>query len=86
MLILGHAVMVAGALVSAVTNELLVMITGRTLQGFAMSAIPLGISLARDIVPREELGSAMALISSSMGVGGGCLYVFRQARRGVLGS
>ncbi|MFJ5919690.1 MFS transporter [Streptomyces ardesiacus] len=70
MLILSLAVMVAGALVSAVTNDLLVMITGRTLQGFAMSAIPLGISLARDIVPREELGSAMALISSSMGVGG----------------
>ncbi|ADH68623.1 MFS transporter [Nocardiopsis dassonvillei] len=70
MLILSLAVMVVGALVSAVTDDPLVMITGRALQGFAMSAIPLSISLARDIVPREELGSAMALISSSMGVGG----------------
>ncbi len=70
MLILGLAVMVVGALVSALTSDLLTMIAGRTLQGFAMSAIPLGIGLMRDILPREKLGSAMALMSSSMGVGG----------------
>ncbi|MFJ4947598.1 MFS transporter [Streptomyces sp. NPDC088760] len=71
MLILSLAVMVAGALVSAVTSQLLVMIAGRTLQGFAMGAIPLGIGLMRDMLPRERLGSAMALMSSSIGVGGG---------------
>ncbi|MFE9673047.1 MFS transporter [Streptomyces sp. NPDC006259] len=71
MLILSLAVMVAGALVSAVTSDLLVMIVGRTLQGFAMGAIPLGIGLMRDMLPREKLGSAMALMSSSIGVGGG---------------
>ncbi|MFJ4520065.1 MFS transporter [Streptomyces sp. NPDC088810] len=70
-LILSLAVMVAGALVSAVTSQLLVMIAGRTLQGFAMGAIPLGIGLMRDMLPRERLGSAMALMSSSIGVGGG---------------
>ncbi|QTD98227.1 MFS transporter [Streptomyces cyanogenus] len=71
MLILSLAVMVAGALVSAVTSQLLTMIVGRTLQGFAMGAIPLGIGLMRDMLPREKLGSAMALMSSSIGVGGG---------------
>jgi MFS family permease len=71
MLILSLAVMVVGALVSAVTSDLLLMITGRTLQGFAMGAIPLGIGLMRDMLPREKLGSAMALMSSSIGVGGG---------------
>ncbi|GGW39485.1 MFS transporter [Streptomyces lucensis JCM 4490] len=71
MLVLSLAVMVAGALVSAVTSELLTMIVGRTLQGFAMGAIPLGIGLMRDMLPRERLGSAMALMSSSIGVGGG---------------
>jgi MFS family permease len=70
MLILSLAVMVVGALVSALTSDLLTMIAGRTLQGFAMSAIPLGIGLMRDILPREKLGSAMALMSSAMGVGG----------------
>ncbi|MFJ3497906.1 MFS transporter [Streptomyces sp. NPDC086091] len=71
LLILSLAVMVVGALVSALTSDLLTMIAGRTLQGFAMGAIPLGIGLMRDMLPREKLGSAMALMSSSIGVGGG---------------
>ncbi len=71
MLILSLSVMVVGALVSAFTDALLPMIVGRTLQGFAMGAIPLGIGLMRDMLPRERLGSAMALMSSSIGVGGG---------------
>jgi len=71
MLIASLAVMVIGALVSAFTSQLLTMIVGRTLQGFAMGAIPLGIGLMRDMLPRERLGSAMALMSSSIGVGGG---------------
>ncbi|MFD5566563.1 MFS transporter [Streptomyces cadmiisoli] len=71
MLIASLAVMVVGALVSALTSELLPMIAGRALQGFAMGAIPLGIGLMRDTLPRERLGSAMGLMSSSIGVGGG---------------
>ncbi|MEU8591237.1 MFS transporter [Streptomyces sp. NPDC048664] len=71
MLLTSLAVMVVGALVSGLTDAVLPMIVGRTLQGFAMGAIPLGIGLMRDMLPREKLGSAMALMSSSIGVGGG---------------
>lgn len=71
MLVASLAVMVIGALISASTSDLILMITGRTLQGVAMGAIPLGIGLMRDMLPRERLGSAMALMSSSIGVGGG---------------
>ncbi|BCL30998.1 MFS transporter [Streptomyces aurantiacus] len=71
MLIASLSVMVVGSLVAGFTSELLVMIVGRSLQGFAMGAIPLGIGLMRDGLPREKLGSAMALMSSSIGVGGG---------------
>ncbi|WP_031055760.1 MFS transporter [Streptomyces ochraceiscleroticus] len=71
MLITSLAVMVGGSLVCGFTSELLVMIVGRALQGFAMGAIPLGIGLMRDELPREKLGSALALMSSSIGVGGG---------------
>lgn len=71
MLLASLAVMVVGALISGFTSELVAMIVGRTLQGFAMGAIPLGIGLMRDELPRERLGSAMALMSSSIGVGGG---------------
>ncbi|MEV7283688.1 MFS transporter [Streptomyces sp. NPDC093252] len=71
LLVVSLSVMVVGALVSAFSSALLPMIAGRTLQGFAMGAIPLGIGLMRDMLPRERLGSAMALMSSSIGVGGG---------------
>ena len=71
MLLASLAVMVVGALVSALHQRPVTMIAGRALQGFAMGAIPLGIGLMRDMLPREKLGSAMALMSSSIGVGGG---------------
>ncbi|MGW2150805.1 MFS transporter [Nonomuraea bangladeshensis] len=69
MLVLGLGAMVGGALVSALASDLYVMIAGRTLQGLAMSAVPLGLGLMRDLLPREKLGMAMALVSSSMGIG-----------------
>ncbi|KUL35053.1 transporter [Streptomyces sp. NRRL F-4489] len=71
MLLASLAVMVIGSLICGFTSQLLIMIVGRALQGFAMGAIPLGIGLMRDELPRERLGSAMALMSSSIGVGGG---------------
>lgn len=71
MLVASLAVMVVGALLSALTSALIPMIVGRTLQGVAMGAIPLGIGLMRDTLPPEKLGSAMGLMSSSIGVGGG---------------
>ncbi|WP_329036850.1 MFS transporter [Streptomyces sp. NBC_00178] len=71
MLLASLAVMVVGSLICAATDDLVIMIVGRALQGFAMGAIPLGIGIMRDVLPREKLGSAMALMSSSIGVGGG---------------
>ncbi|MET9666458.1 MFS transporter [Streptomyces sp. NPDC006475] len=71
MLLASLAVMVVGSLICGFTDDLVTMIAGRALQGFAMGAIPLGIGIMRDELPREKLGSAMALMSSSIGVGGG---------------
>ncbi|MGW7514948.1 MFS transporter [Streptomyces sp. NPDC054796] len=62
--------MVLGSLVCGFTSSLVPMVAGRVLQGFAMGAIPLGISIMRDELPPERLGSAMAFMSSSLGVGG----------------
>lgn len=62
--------MVLGSLVCGLTSDLVPMVAGRAVQGFAMGAIPLGISIMRDELPPERLGSAMAFMSSSLGVGG----------------
>ncbi|WP_424215151.1 MFS transporter [Streptomyces sp. BI20] len=71
MLLASLAVMIVGSLICAVTDDLPVMLVGRVLQGFAMGVIPLGIGLMRDALPADRLPSAMALMSSSIGVGGG---------------
>ncbi|WP_255951643.1 MFS transporter [Streptomyces odontomachi] len=71
MLLASLAVMVVGSLICGFTSSLVIMIVGRALQGFAMGAIPLGIGLMRDELPPARLGGAMALMSSSIGVGGG---------------
>lgn len=46
------------------------MILGRGLQGVASGMVPLGISILHDVLPRERAGKAIALMSSSMGIGG----------------
>ncbi|MET8181608.1 MFS transporter [Streptomyces sp. NPDC005336] len=70
MLMVALALLVIGSLTCAVTSQLVVMVIGRAIQGGAMGAIPLGISIMRDELPPQKLGSAMALMSSSLGIGG----------------
>ncbi|MCW2871652.1 MAG: major facilitator superfamily 1 [Streptomyces oryziradicis] len=70
MLLVSLALLVAGSVVCALADSLTPMVIGRVLQGCAMGVIPLGISIMRDELPPEKLGSSMALMSSSLGVGG----------------
>lgn len=62
--------LVAGSVVSALASSLLPMVVGRGLQGCAMGVVPLGISIMRDILPPQRVGSAIALMSATLGVGG----------------
>ncbi|GGI97975.1 MFS transporter [Streptomyces brasiliensis] len=64
------AMLVAGSVTAALSDTLVPMIVGRALQGMAAGVIPLGISIMRDELPAERLGSATALMSASLGVGG----------------
>ncbi|MFJ6453883.1 MFS transporter [Paenarthrobacter sp. NPDC091669] len=62
--------LVAGSVVCALATALIPMIVGRSLQGAAMGLVPLGISAMRDLLPPEKLGTSIALMSASMGIGG----------------
>lgn len=64
------AMLVAGSLVCALSDSLAPMVAGRALQGVGMGIVPLGISTMRDVVPPERLGTSVALMSSSLGIGG----------------
>ncbi|MCC5574426.1 MFS transporter [Microtetraspora sp. AC03309] len=70
MLLLSLTLLIVGSLVCALSESLVPMVIGRALQGFGIGVIPLGISIMRDELPPERLGAAMALMSSSMGIGG----------------
>lgn len=70
MLLVSLVLLVTGSVVAALANSLVPMIVGRVLQGMAAGVIPLGISIMRDELPAERLGSATAMMSSSLGVGG----------------
>lgn len=70
MLIVSLSLLIAGSVLSALTDAMAPMLMGRILQGLAMGAIPLGISILRDELPPEKVGSAVATMSATMGVGG----------------
>ncbi|ANH92112.1 MULTISPECIES: MFS transporter [unclassified Streptomyces] len=70
MLLLSLVMLVAGSVVAALSDSLAPMVVGRALQGLASGVIPLGISIMRDELPAERLGSATAMMSASLGVGG----------------
>lgn len=70
MLLVSLLPLIAGSVVCALSSSVVPMIAGRALQGIGMGVVPLGISLMRDVVPAEKLGSSIAIMSASMGVGG----------------
>jgi MFS family permease len=63
-------VLVLGSVVAALSPTVAPLIVGRGLQGMGMGVIPLGIAILRDTLPADRLGSAIALVSATLGVGG----------------
>src|SRR5699024_748028 len=69
-LLVSLVLMVIGSVLCAVSNGLPLMVVGRALQGSSTGVIALGISVMRDELPAERLGSGTALMSASLGIGG----------------
>ncbi|MEE2061104.1 MFS transporter [Rhodococcus artemisiae] len=70
MLIVSLGMMVLGSAVCALSTTLVPLVVGRTLQGAAVGAIPLGIAILRDELPPRKIPGAMATLSATLGVGG----------------
>ncbi len=62
--------LIVGSVICASFSSLLPELVGRSLQGAAVGAIPLGISIMRDELPAGRVGGAMAVMSATLGVGG----------------
>ncbi|MCU1478548.1 MAG: transporter [Subtercola sp.] len=63
------ALLLAGSIICAVSNDVLVMIVGRVLQGAGLGVIALGVSILRDVLHPKRLGGAVALVSATLGIG-----------------
>ena len=62
--------MAAGSALGALAPDVGTLIVARALQGASLGVIPLGISIMRDVLPEGRVGSGVALMSSSLGIGG----------------
>lgn len=62
--------LLVGSVICALSSSLTPMVIGRALEGVGLGVVPVGISALRELVPPERLGSSIALISSSLGIGG----------------
>lgn len=69
-LVANAATLLVGSLVCALSDSLVPMLAGRTLQGLAMGFIPVAISLIREIVPPKMAATSVAAMSATVGVGG----------------
>ncbi|UOQ57412.1 MFS transporter [Leucobacter allii] len=64
------AALIVGSVVAALSQSVPGIIAGRGLQGITTGVVPLGIAIMRDVLPPARLGTAVALMSATMGVGG----------------
>ncbi|WP_338681951.1 MFS transporter [Streptomyces acidiscabies] len=68
-LLLSFALLAIGSVICALTSQIGILIAARALQGAASAVVPLSISVLRDELPAEKRGSAVALMSSTVGIG-----------------
>lgn len=69
-LVTSACVLLAGSLLCAVAEPLLLILLGRVLQGLAMGYVPVAISMVREVTPPQMANWAMAMVSATLGVGG----------------
>jgi EmrB/QacA subfamily drug resistance transporter len=60
-----------GSALSGIAPNFAVLLVGRVLQGAAGSILPLSIGIVRDLLPSEQVGVTVGLLSALFGIGGG---------------
>jgi MFS family permease len=70
MVLVALGALIAGSLICALSDNLTMMIVGRSVVGLSVATVPLSISLVGVTLPREHAPAGIALISAMLGVGG----------------
>lgn len=82
LLLVALGLLVAGSLTATLGPGFGWVLAGRALQGCASSIVPIGISLLRDLMPAGRAGTAIAVMSATVGLGSATGLLLS----GVLGS
>jgi MFS family permease len=64
-------VVLVGSVLAATTSSLALLILARVLQAASFGLYPIGIAILREELPEERMGSAMSVLSGTLGFGGG---------------
>jgi MFS family permease len=64
-------VVLAGSVLAATTSSLALLIIARVLQAASFGLYPIGIAILREELPEDRMGSAMSVLSGTLGFGGG---------------
>jgi MFS family permease len=70
MLLVALGLVTVGSALGAVAPGVEVLLVARVLQGASLGVVPLGLSIMRDELPAHRIGGGIALMSSSLGIGG----------------
>lgn len=70
MMIVCLVAVILGSVLAALSPSLALVVTGRGLAGIGTCLIPVGISIMRDHLPADKVGSGVALMSATLGIGG----------------
>lgn len=70
MLLVALGAVTGGSALGAVAPGIELLIVARVLQGASLGVVALGISIMRDVLPPGRVGGGIALMSSSLGIGG----------------
>lgn len=70
-ILIGLAVVALGLMVSALPLGFAGLITGRVLQGVGLALVPLALATAREVLPRDRVPGALALLSVANVAGAG---------------
>lgn len=60
-----------GSVIAATASSLALLVLGRVMQGVSYALFPIALALLRDEMPTDKLVGSMALLSGTLGVGGG---------------
>jgi len=64
-------VVLAGSVLAATTSSLALLILARVLQAASYGLYPISIAILREELPEDRMGSAMSVLSGTLGFGGG---------------